>query len=98
MWVSPRCSFRHEGQEAKGARFLRRTGEFRVGAGQERDLAWSGASGDVVDVYRSGTLMLTTANDGAEGIATGVGTWSFQVCPAGTTTGCSATLSVTQSP
>ncbi|MES2957380.1 MAG: hypothetical protein V4792_04280 [Pseudomonadota bacterium] len=42
--------------------------------------------------------MLTTANDGAEGIATGVGTWSFQVCPAGTTTGCSATLSVTQSP
>ncbi|MES2957466.1 MAG: M14 family zinc carboxypeptidase [Pseudomonadota bacterium] len=62
------------------------------------DLAWSGSGGDVVDVYRSGTLVLTTANDGAERIATGSGTWTFQVCPSGATTGCSATLSVTQSP
>ena len=59
------------------------------------DLTWSGANGGSVDIYYNGSLYTTTANDGSETVGSfgkGGGTWSFQVCEAGTNT-CSAVVS-----
>jgi subtilisin family serine protease len=53
------------------------------------DLSWSGATSTDVDVYRNGSLITTTANDGAYTDATnnrGGATYTHQVCEAGTTT------------
>ena len=53
------------------------------------DLAWSGATSANVDVYRDGTLVATTANDGAytDNIdQRGSATYTYQVCEAGTST------------
>lgn len=61
------------------------------------DLAWTGATSTSVDVYRNGTKVTTTANDGAHTDTIGKGasgTYSYQVCEAGTST-CSNTASVT---
>jgi len=59
------------------------------------DLAWSGASGTSVDVFRNGTRLTTTANDGAHTDSpSAAGTFTYRVCNAGTTT-CSADRSVT---
>lgn len=60
------------------------------------DLTWSGATGTSVDVFRNGTRIVTTANDGAhtDTLAKGsTGTFTYKVCNAGTTT-CSANSSV----
>jgi subtilisin family serine protease len=60
------------------------------------DLAWSGAAGTSVDVYRNGTRITTTANDGAHRDSLGKkasGTFTYRVCNAGTTT-CSNNSSV----
>lgn len=60
------------------------------------DLAWSGASGANVDVYRNGALRTTTANDGAHTDNLNknqVGTFTYRVCNAGTAT-CSNDASV----
>jgi thermitase len=51
------------------------------------DLAWSGATGASVDVYRNGALRVTTANDGAHSDNLGrnpSGTFTYRVCQAGT--------------
>ena len=53
------------------------------------DLNWSGPSSASVDVYRDGSVITTTANDGAYTDATsnrGKGSYTYQVCEAGTTT------------
>ena len=54
------------------------------------DLTWSGATSTNVDVYRNGTLLTTTANDGAYTDSTGNRggntSYTYQVCEAGTTT------------
>ena len=60
------------------------------------DLAWSGATGASVDVYRNGALRATTANDGAQSDNLGRnprGTFTYRVCQAGTST-CSNDASV----
>jgi hypothetical protein len=60
------------------------------------DLAWSGATGASVDVYRNGALRATTANDGAHADNLGrnpSGTFTYRVCQAGTST-CSNDASV----
>lgn len=60
------------------------------------DLTWSGATGANVDVYRNGTVITTTANDGAhtDTLPKGsAGTFTYKVCAAGTTT-CSPNSSV----
>jgi hypothetical protein len=67
------------------------------GKGPKANLSWSGATGSNVDVFRNGTRVTTTANDGAhtDTLAKGTtGTFTYQVCNAGTTT-CSNTASVT---
>jgi hypothetical protein len=66
-------------------------------AGKKRytDLAWSGASGTNVDVFRNNALLTTTANDGAHtDTVNAAGSYSYKVCNAGTTT-CSPSVTVT---
>lgn len=61
------------------------------------DLSWSGAGSTSVDVYRDGTLVTTTANDGAYTDATtmkGAGSFTHQVCEAGTSTCSNVTTTV----
>ena len=56
---------------------------------QYADLAWSGATGAAVDVYRNGVPIATTANDGAypDNInKKGGGSYTYRVCEAGTST------------
>ena len=59
-------------------------------------LAWSGATSTSVDIFRNGSKLTTTANDGAhtDTMSKGTsGTFTYKVCEAGTTT-CSADKSV----
>lgn len=61
------------------------------------DLTWSGATTANVDVYRNGTRITTTPNDGAYTDALnrkGAGTFQYKVCEAGSTTACSNTSAV----
>jgi PKD repeat protein len=70
---------------------------YKVRGRHNIDLTWSGATSTSVDVYRNGSVLTTTANDGAYTDATnnrGGATYSYQVCEAGTST-CSATVTVT---
>ncbi|MDX1493688.1 MAG: S8 family serine peptidase, partial [Longimicrobiales bacterium] len=70
---------------------------YKVRGLQKADLTWSGASGTNVDLYRNGSLLSTTANDGAytDNIdQRGGGSYVYQVCEAGTST-CSNSVTVT---
>jgi len=59
------------------------------------DLTWSGATSTTVQVYRNGTLVLTTANDGNERTTVSTnGTFTYRVCQTGTPY-CSNNASVT---
>ena len=60
------------------------------------DLSWSGATSSTVDIFRNGTRITTTANDGSYTDALGKGakgTFTYRVCNAGTST-CSSDASV----
>lgn len=53
------------------------------------DLSWTGATSTNVDIFRNGSLLTTTGNDGAYTDATsnrGGATYTYQVCEAGTST------------
>ena len=74
-------------------------GTYSDGTKSKATLKWSGASGSNVDVFRDGTKLRTTANDGKDtdklGVLLSPGTVkSYKVCQASTTT-CSPTVSVT---
>ena len=61
------------------------------------DLRWSGASGAKVDVYRDGSIIISTANDGVYSNKIGKApapSYTYMVCEAGTST-CSKTVTVT---
>ena len=61
------------------------------------NLTWSGATTSSVDIYRNGTRVATTANDGAHTDSLGrgaSGTFTYRVCNAGSST-CSNDASVT---
>jgi len=61
------------------------------------DLSWDGATTTDVDIYRDGSLLTTTANDGAYTDATdfrGGGSLTYQVCEAGSSV-CSDSVTVT---
>lgn len=60
------------------------------------ELSWSNATSADVDIYRNGSVLTTTANDGAYTDATnnrGKATYTYQVCETGTTS-CSEQVSV----
>ncbi len=62
---------------------------YKVRGAQYADLSWSGATSTDVDVYRDGSLVATTENDGAYTDSTGRkggGSATYQVCEFGTTT------------
>jgi PKD repeat protein len=75
------------------------TASKRTNKGGKRfvDLTWTGATTANVDVRRNGTLRATTANDGAytDNLNRASGSFSYQVCNAGSTTACSSTATVT---
>ena len=61
------------------------------------DLTWSGATSTQVDVWRDGTKISTTANDGAYTDNTGskkISSATYQVCEEGTTFDCSDPVTV----
>ena len=61
------------------------------------DLSWSGATSTDIDVYRNGSVIATTANDGAYTDETGNkggANYTYKVCEAGTAT-CSNEVTVT---
>jgi PKD repeat protein len=62
---------------------------YRVKGVHHADLTWSGATSSSVDIFRNGIRIITTANDGAhtDNIGNkGNGSYTYQVCEAGTTT------------
>jgi N-acetylneuraminic acid mutarotase len=63
------------------------------------DLAWDGAAGDMVDIYRNDVLITTTENDGAYTDALGKRKkgvdFTYQVCQEGSITICSNEATVT---
>ena len=70
---------------------------YKVKGVQNADLSWSGATGANVDVFRNGTKVVTTANDGAYTDVIGgkgAGTFTYKVCEAGTSV-CSNSALVT---
>lgn len=69
---------------------------YKVRGFQKVDLAWSGAVSSDVDIYRDGSLITTTSNDGAytDDIGRrGLGSYTYQVCESGTGT-CSNQVTV----
>lgn len=70
---------------------------YRVSNRPRVDLTWTGSSATNVDVFRNGTRITTTANDGAHTDSSlaknASGTFTYRVCNAGTTT-CSNDSSV----
>ena len=74
-------------------------GTYKNDTRSKATLKWSGASGSNVDVFRNGSKIMTTANDGKEVdkltvLLTPGTVQSYKVCQASTTT-CSPTVSVT---
>jgi hypothetical protein len=59
------------------------------------DLTWANLAGASVDIHRNGTLLTSTANDGAFRDTRGRGTWTYKVCQAGSSSVCSPERSVT---
>ena len=69
---------------------------YKVKGVQHAGLIWSGATSTSVDVYRNGTRVATTGNDGAhtDNIGkSGNGRYTYKVCEAGTAT-CSAEVTI----
>jgi hypothetical protein len=69
---------------------------YKVKGAKQVDLSWSGAYGGSVDVYRNGSRIISTANDGFHTDAIGGkggGSYSYWLCESGTST-CSNTVNV----
>ena len=69
---------------------------YKVKGSQRADVAWAGATSTSVDIYRDGTKIVTTANDGDYTDAIGKkgpGAYMYVVCEAGTTT-CSNSIGI----
>lgn len=69
---------------------------YKVKGSQTVDLSWSGLSASGVNIYRNGTVISSSANDGAETDTInkkGSASYTYQVCTAGTTT-CTNSASV----
>jgi hypothetical protein len=58
------------------------------------NLVWSGADGSRVDIYRNGSLLRATANDGAWSQAVTPGSWTYKVCERGSGGDCSAEANI----
>lgn len=66
------------------------------GKNRYADLNWANATTSNIDIYRNGSKIVTTANDGAHTDSPAAkGTYRYKVCNGGSTTACSAEKSVT---
>lgn len=65
------------------------------GIGGSVTLTWSGATTSSVDIYRNGSIIVTTANDGNHSDSPGSGTHQYRVCNQGSTSACSPQAQVT---
>jgi hypothetical protein len=71
---------------------------YKVKGLQKVDLAWSNFSSAGIDIYRNNVRIMTTPNDGAETDPinkNGGASYVYKACPAGSTTGCSNSVTVT---
>jgi subtilisin len=65
---------------------------------QQVDLTWSGAATSSVAVYRNGSFLWNTGNDGSVTDPIGIkggGSWTYRLCETGSTPTCSNTVTVT---
>jgi len=65
-----------------------------TGFGKAVHLTWSGATTSTVDIYRDAAKVATTANDGAHDDPVANGTYQYRICDLGSTTACSAQVTV----
>jgi subtilisin len=82
---------------ASGDFTLSATG-YKIRGVQHADLSWSGAPSTSVDIYRGSTKVATVSNSGSytDNIgARGGGSYTYQVCEAGSTETCSDSVTVT---
>jgi subtilisin family serine protease len=71
---------------------------YKVKGRQQVDLTWSGATTSPVAVYRNGSFLWNTGNDGSVTDPIGIkggGSWSYRLCETGSNTTCSSTVTVT---
>lgn len=77
---------------SSGGEFTLTATGYKVKGRHHADLEWSGATSDNVDIYRDGALIATTNNSGDYTDSTnyvGGGSYTYQICEAGSTTTCS---------
>ena len=70
---------------------------YKVRGVRNADLTWDGATSANVDVFRNGTKLTTTENDGLHTDTIGgkgAGTFTYKVCEAGSPTTCSPNVTV----
>jgi len=80
-----------------GGDFTMSASGYKVQGRQRADLSWSGATSNNVDIYRDGSLIVTTSNDGAytDNInRKGGGSYTYQICEEASST-CTTTVTVT---
>ena len=67
----------------------------KTGKWNSANIQWTGATTTNVDVYRNGSKLATTSNDGQHtDNKLGSGTYSYKVCNAGSATACSPSMSI----
>lgn len=79
-----------------GGDFTMSASGYKVQGRQRADLSWTGADSSNVDVYRDGSLIVTTSNDGAytDNInRKGGGSYTYQICEEASST-CTTTVTV----
>ncbi len=70
---------------------------YKIKGRQQVDLTWSGATTSSVAVYRNGSPLWTTANDGSATDPIGIkggGTWTYQICETDSSPTCSNSATV----
>lgn len=76
--------------DTRGDAISRSVSAYKVKGAQRVDLTWSGATSTSVDIYRNGSVVATTADDGAHTDVTGEKgggvSYTYKVCKAGTST------------
>ena len=86
------CSNAASGTTTVGSAISLSVNGYKVKGKKTVDLTWSGAAGDTVDIYREGSFLLNTANDGGHTDSTnlkGGGSLTYEVCEQGSMTSCS---------
>ncbi|NMP30405.1 S8 family serine peptidase [Thalassotalea sp. M1531] len=90
------CAGGDNGGGEPGGDFTLSANGYKVKGSQRVDLTWAGSSAANVDVYRDGSVIATTSNNGSytDNLnRKGGGSYDYQICDAGTST-CTTTVTV----